>query len=55
MQTQIQGHTSRSWDSAEGDMAVIQTALLLNNITWYNLRFAHILGHKDVEKSYENE
>ena len=23
-----QGHTSRSWDSAAGDMAVLQTALL---------------------------
>ena len=28
MQTQNQGHTSRSWDSAAGDMAVLQTAVL---------------------------
>ena len=30
MQTQSQGHTSRSWDSAAGDAAVFQTALLFN-------------------------
>ena len=28
MQTQSQGHTSRSWDSVAGDLAVLQTAVL---------------------------
>ena len=26
MQTQSQGHTSKSWDSVAGDMTVLQTA-----------------------------
>ena len=29
MQTQSKGHTSRSWYSALGDLAVLQTAVLL--------------------------
>ena len=28
MQTKIQGHTSRSWNSVAGDMAVLLTAVL---------------------------
>ena len=28
MQTKSQGHTLRSWNSATGDMAVLQTAVL---------------------------
>ena len=37
MQTQSQGHTSRSWDSAMGDMAVLQTAV------FFRLRFGGTL------------
>ena len=29
IQTQRQGHNSRSWNSAAGDLAVLQTAVLL--------------------------
>ena len=32
MQTQSQGHTSRSWNSAKWDMAVLQTAVLFKPI-----------------------
>ena len=38
MQTQSQGHTSRSWDSVAGDLAVLQTAVL-SDFDMVNLLF----------------
>ena len=40
MQTQSQGHTSKSWDFAVGDMAVLQTAVLFQLYAWiFNQRW----------------
>ena len=35
MQTQRQGHTSRSWNSAAGDLAVLQTVLLCLGLLYF--------------------
>ena len=45
MQTQSQGHTSRSWDSVAGDMAVLQTALCYY-FSLYILLYLVSMGYK---------